>query len=175
MKTTSKMKTDSKRVSEGCLEGVWKVSGRRLEDYAYAYAYGRCMEDVWKVSGMCVEGVWEVSRRCLKSVWKSVWRVSGRYLMSVWRGLEVKVNSGHIKSVQVNYRTDQVRTGQVSVPPIPWYRYRYFLRVSISGIGINIGISGTLEPWRKSTPNFDATAICTTKIDDFRASLTLTS
>ena len=32
-----------------------------------------------------------------------------------------------------------------------------------------------LEPWRNSTPFFGAAAICTTKIDDFRASMKLTS
>ena len=32
-----------------------------------------------------------------------------------------------------------------------------------------------LEPWQNSTPFFGAAAICTTKIDDFRASLLLTS
>ena len=30
-----------------------------------------------------------------------------------------------------------------------------------------------LEPWRNSTPVFGAAAFCTTKNDDFRASLTL--
>ena len=32
-----------------------------------------------------------------------------------------------------------------------------------------------LDPWRNFTPVFGAPAFCTTKIDDFRASLTLTS
>ena len=30
-----------------------------------------------------------------------------------------------------------------------------------------------IEPWRNSTPIFGAAAFCTTKTDDFRASLTL--
>ena len=29
-----------------------------------------------------------------------------------------------------------------------------------------------MEPWRNSTPDFGAAAFCTTKIDDFRSSLT---
>jgi len=32
-----------------------------------------------------------------------------------------------------------------------------------------------IDPWRNSTPLFGAEAFCTTKIDDFRTSLTLTS
>ena len=32
-----------------------------------------------------------------------------------------------------------------------------------------------IEPWQNSTPDFGAAAFCTTKIDDFRASLTLSS
>ena len=32
-----------------------------------------------------------------------------------------------------------------------------------------------MEPWRNSTPFFGAAAFCTTKIDDFRASSTLSS
>jgi hypothetical protein len=31
-----------------------------------------------------------------------------------------------------------------------------------------------IEPWQNSTPVFGAAAFCTTKIEDFRASLTLT-
>ena len=38
---------------------------------------GRCLEDVWKFSGVvlnvpgwCLEGVWKVSGGCLEGVWK---------------------------------------------------------------------------------------------------------
>ena len=32
------------------------------------WAFGRCLECVWKVSGRCLEGVWNVSGRCLEGV-----------------------------------------------------------------------------------------------------------
>ena len=54
-------------VSVGCLEGVWKVSGR-------------CLEAVWKVSGSCLERVWKMSGSCLDGVCK----VSGRFPKGVW-------------------------------------------------------------------------------------------
>ena len=61
-------------MSIGCLEGVWKVSGR-------------CLESTRKVSGGCLKGVWKVSTRCL-----------GTGLVRIGQ-----VKLGQVKSGQVKY------------------------------------------------------------------------
>ena len=57
------------RVSRGCLNDVWKVSG----------SYSRCLEGmvgVWKVSGKYLKNVWKISGRCLEVVFKVSGKVS---------------------------------------------------------------------------------------------------
>ena len=88
---------------EGCLEFVWRVSGR-------------CLNDVWKVFGKClgdVVRVWHVG-----SVWnKSGMKVSRRFLecnRSLHRKcLEVFFKSGQVKLVQV--KSGQVNLGKVKL------------------------------------------------------------
>ena len=54
------------RVSRGCLEGVWRVSGGILKCLKVDtlegvwMVYERCLF-VCRVSGKCLEGVWKVS------------------------------------------------------------------------------------------------------------------
>ena len=101
------------KVSETCLEGVWKVSGRCVDGVlgfwlsgGWWRESGECLAGVWKVSGAfecyldCVwrvsgksiQGVWKLDGRCLvgpywwvsEAFLKGVWRVSGRWVKRVW-------------------------------------------------------------------------------------------
>ena len=49
-------------MSRRCLEGVWKLSGLRLE--GGWKLLGRCFEGSWKVSGRCLENDWKVTSHC---------------------------------------------------------------------------------------------------------------
>ena len=50
------------------LAGVWKDSGRCLNDWFLEENSRGCLITVWKVLGRCLEAGQKVSRRCLEGV-----------------------------------------------------------------------------------------------------------
>ena len=53
-----------------CLESASRVSERRMEGVSLAII-GGCLEGVWRKSGRCLKLVWKVSGRSLEGVWKA--------------------------------------------------------------------------------------------------------
>ena len=51
-----------------CLEDLLKVSARYLE--VCWMSFGRCLQGVFKVSRRCMKGVWKVVGKCLEGLWK---------------------------------------------------------------------------------------------------------